>query len=77
MSEIQFGIWLGSLVLVVGEVGLISPAAGVKLCVINAMERGTPLVQTYKVVMYFVASDIVRVILLVAFPAIPLFSLRA
>jgi hypothetical protein len=35
------------------------------------------LVQTYKVVMYFVASDIVRVILLVAFPAITLFWLRA
>jgi C4-dicarboxylate transporter DctM subunit len=45
------------------------------LFVINAMDRATPIVKTYKAVIWFVASDIVRVGLLVAFPAIVLFLL--
>ena len=77
MSQEQIAIWFGILVLIVVEVGLITPPVGMNLFVINAMDRSTPLVQTYKVVMYFVASDIARVILLVAFPAITLFWLRA
>jgi TRAP-type C4-dicarboxylate transport system permease large subunit len=76
MSQEQIAIWFGILVLIVVEVGLITPPVGMNLFVINAMDRSTPLVQTYKVVMYFVASDIARVILLVAFPAITLFWLR-
>jgi tripartite ATP-independent transporter DctM subunit len=76
MSQEQIAIWFGILVLIVVEVGLITPPVGMNLFVINAMDRRTPLVQTYKVVMYFVASDIARVILLVAFPAITLFWLR-
>ena len=77
MSQEHIAIWFGILVLIVVEVGLITPPVGMNLFVINAMDRSTPLVQTYKVVMYFVASDIARVILLVAFPAITLFWLRS
>ena len=76
MSQEHIAIWFGILVLIVVEVGLITPPVGMNLFVINAMDRKTPLVETYKVVMYFVASDIVRVIILVAFPAITLFWLR-
>ncbi len=45
------------------------------LFIINAMDRKTRMVDTYKAVMFFVGSDIVRVIILVAFPAITLFLL--
>jgi len=45
------------------------------LFIINAMDRSTPMVETYRAVIWFVGSDIVRVILLVAFPAITLFLL--
>jgi TRAP-type C4-dicarboxylate transport system permease large subunit len=76
MSQEHIALWFGILVLIVVEVGLITPPVGMNLFVINAMDRKTPLVETYKVVMYFVASDIVRVIILVAFPAITLFWLR-
>ncbi len=65
-------IWFGILVLIVVEVGLITPPVGMNLFVINAMDRKTPMVETYKAVMYFVASDIVRVVILVAFPVITL-----
>jgi C4-dicarboxylate transporter DctM subunit len=68
-------IWFGILVLIVVEVGLITPPVGMNLFIINAMDRKTRMIDTYKAVMFFVASDIIRVILLVAFPFITLLPL--
>ena len=65
-------IWFGILVLIVVEVGLITPPVGMNLFIINAMDRKTKMSDTYKAVMFFVASDIIRVIILVAFPVITL-----
>ncbi len=65
-------IWFGILVLIVVEVGLITPPVGMNLFVINAMDRKTRIIETYKAVMFFVASDLVRVAILVAFPIITL-----
>lgn len=65
-------IWFGILVLIVVEVGLITPPVGMNLFVINAMDRETPMVATYKAILYFVASDLLRVAVLVAFPVITL-----
>ncbi|MDD9908621.1 MAG: TRAP transporter large permease [Ahrensia sp.] len=65
-------IWFGILVLIVVEVGLITPPVGMNLFVINAMDRETPMVETYKAVLYFVASDLIRVAILLAFPIITL-----
>ena len=76
LSAEETAIWFGILVLIVVEVGLITPPVGMNLFVINSMDRLTPMVETYRAVMYFVASDIIRVILLVAFPGITLFLLR-
>ncbi|WP_319824905.1 TRAP transporter large permease [Thalassovita sp.] len=76
MTGEEVAIWFGIIVLIVVEVGLITPPVGMNLFVINSMDRLTPMVETYKAVMYFVASDIVRVILLVAFPSITLFLVR-
>ncbi len=66
-------IWFGILVLIVVEVGLITPPVGMNLFVINAIDRDTKMVDTYKAVMFFICSDIMRVIILVLFPAITLF----
>ena len=65
-------IWFGILVLIVVEVGLITPPVGMNLFVINAMDKQTPMVETYKAVIYFVVTDLIRVVLLVAFPIITL-----
>jgi TRAP-type C4-dicarboxylate transport system permease large subunit len=69
-------IWFGILVLIVVEVGLITPPVGMNLFIINAMDKTTPMTATYRAVMWFVTSDIIRVVILVAFPAITLFLLR-
>ncbi|MGU9962437.1 MAG: TRAP transporter large permease [Candidatus Puniceispirillales bacterium WSBS_2018_MAG_OTU23] len=81
MMSLDFGmppehvaIWFGILVLIVVEVGLITPPVGLNLFVINAIGENSAG-ETYKAVIYFVAADIVRVALLVMFPAITVFTL--
>ena len=69
----EFSIWFGILVLIVVEVGLITPPVGMNLFIINSMSPGTRMTETYRGVLPFVVSDIVRTIILVAFPPITLF----
>ena len=80
ISQLDFGmtpehvaIWFGILVLIVVEVGLITPPVGMNLFIINAMDKTTPMRDTYSAVLWFVGSDLVRVVILVLFPAITLF----
>ena len=73
MTPEQVAIWFGILVLIVVEVGLITPPVGMNLFVINSMDRETPMSATYAAVMWFVGSDLIRVAILLLFPAITLF----
>lgn len=73
MTPEHVAIWFGILVLIVVEVGLITPPVGMNLFIINAMDPKTPIMETYRAVIYFVASDITRVVILVLFPSITLF----
>jgi TRAP-type C4-dicarboxylate transport system permease large subunit len=75
MSAEHTAIWFGILVLIVVEVGLITPPVGMNLFIINTMDRETPMTETYRSVLWFVGSDLLRVALLVAFPVITLFLL--
>ena len=68
----DFALWFGVLVLIVVEVGLITPPVGMNLFVINSIAPDIPIEQTFRGVLPFVLADIVRVILLVAFPSISL-----
>jgi tripartite ATP-independent transporter DctM subunit len=72
----ETAIWFGILVLIVVEVGLITPPVGMNLFVINNLARDVPIAHTYRGVLPFVASDLIRTAILVAFPAITLFVLR-
>ncbi len=72
----ELAIWFGILVLIVVEVGLITPPVGMNLFVINSMAKDVPITQTYRSVLPFVASDFIRTAILVAFPGIVLFVLR-
>jgi tripartite ATP-independent transporter DctM subunit len=74
MSAEHVAIWFGILVLIVVETGLITPPVGMNLFIINAMDRRTSMLETYKAVMFFVGTDLIRVALLVAFPVIVLFA---
>lgn len=72
MSPDEFAIWFGIVVLIVVEVGLITPPVGMNLVIINSLAKGTRLSETFRGVLPFVASDIIRTIVLVAFPGITL-----
>ncbi len=83
ISALDFGlspehtaIWFGVLVLIVVEVGLITPPVGMNLFVIQSMAPDITIRDTYRGVWPFVASDLARVVLLVIFPVITLFVLR-
>lgn len=72
----EFALWFGILVLIVVEVGLITPPVGMNLFVINSMAKDIPVLHTYRGVMPFVISDVVRTALLVLFPVISLLMVR-
>jgi len=72
LSPTQVLVWFGILVLVSVEVGMISPPFGLNLFVINALMRDVPITETWRGVLGFCASDVVRLALLVAFPALSL-----
>ena len=72
----EFALWFGILVLVVVEVGLITPPVGLNLFIINRISPGTPLSATCRGVLPFVLSDLVRIGILVAFPVLSLFLVR-
>ena len=65
-------IWFGIIILVVVELGLITPPVGLNVFIINAMARDIPMRETFKGVLPFFGSEIVRIALLIAFPAISL-----
>ncbi|XWN33500.1 MAG: TRAP transporter large permease [Devosia sp.] len=72
LSPAQTMIWFGILVLIAVEVGMISPPFGLNLFVINAMAKDVPMGQTYRGVIGFCLSDVVRLVLIVLFPGIAL-----
>jgi tripartite ATP-independent transporter DctM subunit len=76
LSPEDTAIWFGVLVLIVVEVGLITPPVGMNLFVIQSMAPDIRIRDTYRGVWPFVASDLLRVALLVVFPAISLYVLR-
>ncbi len=76
LSPEETAIWFGILVLIVVETGLITPPVGLNLFVINGMAKGVPISETYRGVLPFVFSDLLRVCLLVAFPPVTLWLVR-
>jgi len=65
-------IWFGVVTVLTVELGLITPPVGMNVFVINAAARHVPLGQIFRGVAPFVVSDLIRLALLLAFPAIAL-----
>ena len=76
MTPADKSIWFGILALMVVEIGLVHPPLGMNLFIIQKLAIDTPYMETAKGVMPFLASDLVRIVLLVAFPTICLFLVR-
>jgi len=72
----ETAIWFGILTLIVVEVGLITPPVGLNVFIINKMAGDVKISDTFKGVLPFLMSDLLRVILLFAFPGITLVLIR-
>jgi TRAP-type C4-dicarboxylate transport system permease large subunit len=69
-------IWFGILVLIVVGIGLTAPPIGLNVFVIHQIAKDVPLAATYRGVLPFIAADIVRLALVVAFPPLALWLVR-
>lgn len=70
-------LWFGILALMVVEIGLVHPPVGMNVYIINRLARDVPLTETFKGVMPFLASDLLRIIALMLFPSIALLLVRS
>ena len=76
MTAEETAIWFGILTLIVVEVGLITPPVGLNVFIINKMAGDVSISETFKGVLPFLFSDIIRVVILFLFPGITLFLLK-
>ena len=65
-------LWWGIVMVSVVETGLITPPFGINVFVLKSIAGETPLKTIFKGVLPFVGADIVRLAILVAFPALVL-----
>ena len=65
-------IWFGILIVVVVEIGLISPPVGMNLFVLKTLLPQVSTGTVFRGVTPFIVADIVRLAILIAFPAISL-----
>jgi TRAP-type C4-dicarboxylate transport system permease large subunit len=65
-------VWFGVLIVTIVEIGMISPPVGMNLFVLNSLLPDVKLTAIFKGVWPFVVADIVRLGILIAFPAISL-----
>ncbi|RVT50945.1 TRAP transporter large permease [Rubrivivax albus] len=65
-------VWWGIINVIVIEIGMIMPPIGINVMVLNGMRRDIPLQTIYKGILPFLAADVVRLAVLVAFPTLTL-----
>ena len=66
-------IWFGILIVCVVEIGLISPPVGMNLFVLKTLLPGVPTGTVFRGVLPFMAADVVRMGILILFPAVSLY----
>lgn len=76
MPSDDIAIWFGILVLIVVGIGMTCPPIGLNVFVVASLARDVPVTRIYRGVLPFVASDIVRLGIVVAFPALTLYLVK-
>ena len=76
LSQEHKAIWFGILVLMTVGVGLVAPPVGLNVYVVNGIARDVPMNETYKGVLPFLASDFLRIVVLLFFPVLSLGLVR-
>jgi C4-dicarboxylate transporter DctM subunit len=69
ISQLGFDpIWFGVIIVMTVELGLIHPPVGMNVFVIKSVVKDVSFTTIFKGVIPFVATDIVRLVILIAFP---------
>ena len=76
MPRESVAIWFGIMVLMTVGFGLLAPPVGLNVYVVNGMAKDVPIGESYKGVMPFLVSDVLRTILLLIFPPISLWLVK-
>ncbi len=76
MPKESVAIWFGIMVLMTVGFGLLAPPVGLNVYVVNGMAKGVPISESYRGVMPFLVSDVLRTLLLLFFPAISLWLVK-
>lgn len=76
MASDDIAIWFGILVLVVVGIGMTCPPIGLNVFVVASLARDVPVTRIYRGVLPFVAADVIRLAICVAFPALSLYLVR-
>jgi tripartite ATP-independent transporter DctM subunit len=76
MPKESVALWFGILILMVISFGLLVPPMGLNVYVVNGMAREVPLSETFRGVMPFLVSDLVRIVLILFFPGIALWLVK-
>jgi TRAP-type C4-dicarboxylate transport system permease large subunit len=69
-------IWFGIIALMVVEIGLITPPVGMNVYIISSMAKETSMKETFIGIIPFLASDIMRIALIVFVPSVALIALK-
>ncbi len=73
MMQLGFDpVWFGVIIVMAVTLGMICPPVGINVFVINSIHRDISLPRIYAGVMPFIVSDILRLVVLCAFPALSL-----
>jgi len=72
----EVAIWFGILVLMVVGIGLTAPPIGLNVFVIASIAKDVPIIKTYRGVLPFLVTDVIRLILVVLFPGLALWLVR-
>ena len=72
----EVGLWFGILVLMVVGIGLTAPPIGLNVFVVSAIAKDVPMHKTYRAILPFIAADVVKIGLLIAFPGLALWLVR-
>lgn len=66
-------IWFGVIVVVVSEIGLITPPVGMNVFIMKGVAGDVPLGTIFRGIFPFLIADFARLVTLIAFPALTLF----
>jgi C4-dicarboxylate transporter, DctM subunit len=69
-------IWFGIMVLMTVGFGMLAPPVGLNVYVVNSLAKDVPISESYRGVVPFLVSDVIRTVLLLLFPGLSLWVLQ-